>query len=74
VLAEEFGRTSRCDVALWGDIAAGLDDLSAALADERHTAPPGPPPSLAHGGVARGRARRLESKERRSTSRALIPS
>jgi acetolactate synthase-1/2/3 large subunit len=36
VLAEEFGRTGRCDVALWGDVAAGLDDLSAALAGERH--------------------------------------
>lgn len=35
VLAEEFGRTSRCDVALWGDIEAGLDDLSAALEGER---------------------------------------
>ncbi len=35
VLAEEFGRTSRCDVALWGDIAAGLDDLTAALEGER---------------------------------------
>lgn len=31
ILAEEFGRTSRCDVALWGDMAAGLDDLADAL-------------------------------------------
>lgn len=36
ILAEEFGRTSRCDVALWGDCAAGLDDLAAALDGTRH--------------------------------------
>jgi acetolactate synthase I/II/III large subunit len=31
LLPEEFGRTSRTDIALWGDVRAGLDDLSAAL-------------------------------------------
>jgi acetolactate synthase-1/2/3 large subunit len=36
VLAEEFGRTSRCDVALWGDIGAGLDDLASALEGAKH--------------------------------------
>jgi len=30
-LAEEFGRTTRADVALWGDAAEGLDALHAAL-------------------------------------------
>jgi acetolactate synthase-1/2/3 large subunit len=33
LLAEEFGRTSRADVALWGDARAGLEDLGAALSD-----------------------------------------
>lgn len=31
ILAEEFGRTSRCDVGLWGDAKAGIEDLSSAL-------------------------------------------
>ncbi len=30
LLPEEFGRTSRADVALWGDARAGLEDLLAA--------------------------------------------
>jgi acetolactate synthase-1/2/3 large subunit len=30
LLAEEFGRTSRADVALWGDARAGFEDLAAA--------------------------------------------
>ena len=33
VLEEELGRTTRTEVSLWGDAAAGLDDLGAALAD-----------------------------------------
>ena len=33
VLEEELGRTCRAEVALWGDAAAGLDDISAELAD-----------------------------------------
>ena len=33
IVAEEIGRTSRADVALWGDARCGLDDLAAALAD-----------------------------------------
>ena len=72
VLAEEFGRTSRCDVALWGDIAAGLDDLSAALAGQRHDrAAWAASVVAAHGGVARGRARpAARARSARSTSRA----
>ena len=31
LLAEEFGRTSRTDIALWGDAQAGLQDLAAAV-------------------------------------------
>lgn len=31
LLPEEFGRTSRTDVALWGDARAGLEDLLAAV-------------------------------------------
>ncbi|MBL8835252.1 MAG: thiamine pyrophosphate-binding protein [Alphaproteobacteria bacterium] len=34
IVAEEFGRTSRADVALWGDARCGLEDLAAALAGE----------------------------------------
>ena len=34
IVAEEFGRTSRCDVALWGDARSGLEDLAAALASD----------------------------------------
>jgi acetolactate synthase-1/2/3 large subunit len=30
LLPEEFGRTSRADIALWGDARAGLEDLAAA--------------------------------------------
>jgi acetolactate synthase-1/2/3 large subunit len=33
ILAEEIGRTTKADVALWGDARDGLDDLSAELAD-----------------------------------------
>ena len=33
VLEEELGRTCRAAVSLWGDAAAGLDDISAELAD-----------------------------------------
>jgi acetolactate synthase-1/2/3 large subunit len=33
VLEEELGRTTRTEVSLWGDAAAGLDDLGAELAD-----------------------------------------
>jgi acetolactate synthase-1/2/3 large subunit len=33
IVAEEIGRTADPEVALWGDAAAGLDDLGAALAD-----------------------------------------
>lgn len=33
VLAEEFGRTTPADVALWGDAREGLADLATALAD-----------------------------------------
>ena len=33
ILEEELGRTTRAEVALWGDAAAGLDDLGAELAD-----------------------------------------
>ena len=36
ILAEEFGRTSRCDVALWGDMGAGLTDLADALHGQKH--------------------------------------
>jgi len=39
ILEEEIGRTTRTDVALWGDAAAGLDDLRAELsggAKKRH--------------------------------------
>jgi acetolactate synthase-1/2/3 large subunit len=36
ILAEEFGRTSRCDVALWGDMGAGLADLADALHGRGH--------------------------------------
>ncbi|WP_376100768.1 thiamine pyrophosphate-binding protein (plasmid) [Roseomonas sp. CCTCC AB2023176] len=36
ILAEEFGRTSRCDVALWGDMGAGLTDLADALQGRKH--------------------------------------
>ena len=34
IVAEELGRTSRCDVALWGDARSGLEDLAAALSDD----------------------------------------
>ncbi|BBK29611.1 acetolactate synthase-1/2/3 large subunit [Stella humosa] len=34
IVAEEIGRHQRTHVALWGDAAAGLDDLTAALADD----------------------------------------
>ncbi|WP_374450389.1 thiamine pyrophosphate-binding protein, partial [Stella sp.] len=34
IVAEEIGRHQRTDVALWGDAAAGLDDLADALADD----------------------------------------
>lgn len=37
IVAEEFGRTFEPELALWGDIAAGLADLQAALADESAT-------------------------------------
>ena len=33
VLEEELGRTTRAEVALWGDAAVGLDDIAAELAD-----------------------------------------
>lgn len=33
LLPEEFGRTSRADIALWGDARAGLEDLESALGD-----------------------------------------
>jgi acetolactate synthase-1/2/3 large subunit len=33
ILAEEIGRTTRADVALWGDAREGLADLDAELAD-----------------------------------------
>jgi acetolactate synthase-1/2/3 large subunit len=33
IVAEELGRTSRCDVPLWGDARSGLEDLAAALSD-----------------------------------------
>lgn len=31
LLPEEFGRTARSDIALWGDARAGLEDLASAL-------------------------------------------
>jgi acetolactate synthase-1/2/3 large subunit len=34
IVAEEIGRHQRTDVALWGDAAAGLDDLADALAGD----------------------------------------
>ena len=34
IVAEEFGRTSRVDVALWGDARCGLEDLAAALSGD----------------------------------------
>ena len=34
IVAEEIGRTSRCDVPLWGDARTGLEDLDAALAGD----------------------------------------
>ena len=34
IVAEEIGRTTPTDVALWGDAAEGLSDLHASLADE----------------------------------------
>jgi acetolactate synthase-1/2/3 large subunit len=34
IVAEEIGRHQRADVALWGDAAAGLDDLADALSGE----------------------------------------
>lgn len=34
IVAEEFGRTSRADVALWGDARCGLEDLAAALSGD----------------------------------------
>jgi acetolactate synthase-1/2/3 large subunit len=34
IVAEEIGRTSRCDIPLWGDARAGLEDLAAALAGD----------------------------------------
>ena len=34
IVAEEIGRTTPTDVALWGDAAEGLRDLHASLADE----------------------------------------
>lgn len=34
IVAEELGRTSRCDVPLWGDARTGLEDLDAALAGD----------------------------------------
>jgi len=34
IMAEEIGRTSRADVALWGDARCGLEDLAAALAGD----------------------------------------
>jgi len=34
VLPEEFGRTSRADIALWADARAGLEDLATALRDD----------------------------------------
>lgn len=34
IVAEEIGRHQRSDVALWGDAAAGLDDLTDALSDD----------------------------------------
>lgn len=34
ILAEEFERTTRAEVVLWGDVRLGLEDLLAALADD----------------------------------------
>jgi len=34
ILAEEFGRTLEPEVALWGDVRAGLEDLQSALAGQ----------------------------------------
>lgn len=34
ILPEEFGRTSRTDLVLWGDARAGLEDLATALLDD----------------------------------------
>lgn len=34
IVAEEIGRTSRCDVPLWSDARTGLEDLDAALAGD----------------------------------------
>jgi acetolactate synthase-1/2/3 large subunit len=34
IVAEEIGRSTQTDVALWGDVAEGLDDLTEALADQ----------------------------------------
>ena len=34
IVAEELGRTSRCDVPLWGDARSGLEDLAAALSGD----------------------------------------
>jgi len=34
IVAEELGRTSRCDIPLWGDARSGLEDLAAALCDD----------------------------------------
>jgi acetolactate synthase-1/2/3 large subunit len=36
IVAEEIGRTSRCDLALWGDCAAGLEDIAEAARGARH--------------------------------------
>jgi acetolactate synthase I/II/III large subunit len=38
ILAEEIGRCRPADVALWGDVKAGIEDLSEALADEARRA------------------------------------
>lgn len=35
IAAEEFGRTAKIDVALWGDARSGLEDLAAALSDTK---------------------------------------
>jgi acetolactate synthase-1/2/3 large subunit len=34
IVAEEFGRTTRTDLALWGDVLLGVQDLDAALAGD----------------------------------------
>jgi acetolactate synthase-1/2/3 large subunit len=35
IMPEEFGRTTRAEVSLWGDADAGIEDLASALADSK---------------------------------------